>query len=374
MKKYFAFLVVLSVFAARLSAERVMVINDADSSPITGASVFSATGLILGMTDADGITPELSDSDFPLSVRSIAFKEGIIDKGVDTLRMKVDTYDLPGVTVKPGERPIIHIITYVREFCNGATSCDTAMAFSEYMLESFHVEDKVKGFRRYDSLPKVKADLHYVRCTGGSWGDSVALADKGIDVANELSFVPDMVNLPIEETHDETDAIKNGALNDTVQGEYGPAMVIRKGETAYIVTGDLLSSKKNHKYSPNILKLLGMTTEFYEIIASFAYLPNDKGKYDINDFIYGTTSIKALGKGKWIKKFLNVKESVDMSSFIEVYPVEITYLTLDEYKEMRDNRETIEFRRPGYMLPLLPAVKKLTESVAGFSKQKSIGS
>lgn len=76
MKKYFAFLVVLSVFAARLSAERVMVINDSDSSPITGASVFSATGLILGMTDADGMTPELSDSDFPLSVRLDCFQRG----------------------------------------------------------------------------------------------------------------------------------------------------------------------------------------------------------------------------------------------------------------------------------------------------------
>lgn len=216
MKKYFAFLVVLSVFAARLSAERVVVINDADSSPIAGATVFSARGLILGMTDADGLTPELSDSDFPLSIRSIAFKEGIIDKGTDTLRMKVDTYDLPGVMVKPGERPVTRVMSYVREYCSGVTSTDTMMLYSEYMLESYDVENKVKGFRGGDRYPKIKAVKRYARLVDSVGRDSVVMSDDRHSELSELAFVPGFLIIPVEVV-EEPDAIKNGAVSDTVQ-------------------------------------------------------------------------------------------------------------------------------------------------------------
>lgn len=362
MKKYFAFLVVLSVFAARLSAERVVVINDADSSPIAGATVFSARGLILGMTDADGLTPELSDSDFPLSIRSIAFKEGIIDKGTDTLRMKVDTYDLPGVMVKPGERPVTRVMSYVREYCSGVTSTDTMMLYSEYMLESYDVENKVKGFRGGDRYPKIKAVKRYARLVDSVGRDSVVMSDDRHSELSELAFVPGFLIIPVEVV-EEPDAIKNGAVSDTVQGKYGPATITNKNDNRLLIIGDMLSSYKNHKYSPNIFKLLGMTTEMSEWLASLAYRPNDTGKYDIRDCLYSTTSIKALGKGKWIKKGLGVKEPVELSCYIELYPVEINYLTLDEYKEMRDDRNKIEFKRPVYAQPLLPSVSHLIEHV-----------
>ena len=48
-----------------------------------------------------------------------------------------------------------------------------------------------------------------------------------------------------------------------------------------------------------------------------------------------------------------------MDTYIELYPVDIEYLTLADYKTLRDAYEIIPFRRPSPLAPLSPSVATL---------------
>lgn len=358
MKKYITFLVlsVLSIFCA--VAKRVAVVDAADLSPVVGATVFSSSGLILGVTDADGMTPDTPASSFPLNVRSLSYKEGIADMSVDTLEMVVDTYTLPEVTVVPGERPVVKVISYVREYATGATDRDTIKMFSEYMIETYNVAEKVKGYRSYDAVPKIKAVKRYAQYVGSENRDSVASPEDD----EFISFMTELVMIPVSDIS-ETDAMVNGAVVDTVMGKYSWASIYRKSDGIFTVTADALSNHKNHQYSPNIFKLIGFTMDMREMSLSYVYKANDRGSYSVHDLIYGVSSSNVLGRGKWIKKAFNTKNPVEMDCYLELYPVEINYLTVDEYKELRADRTKMEFRKPDNLQPLLPSVKRLIDRV-----------
>lgn len=125
----------------------------------------------------------------------------------------------------------------------------------------------------------------------------------------------------------------------------------------------MLSNYKNHVYSPNVYKFFGLTIDIREMNLSFAYKANPSGKYNIHDFLYEISSANILGRGKWIKKAFKTKNPVEIDSNVEVYPVEINYLTVDEYKEQRKEHNKLEFRIPDNALPVLPSVQRLIDRI-----------
>lgn len=359
MKKYIAFLVLSVLSVSGVMAKRVAVVDAVDASPLVGATVFSSSGLILGTTDVDGFTPDVSASLFPLNVRSLGYKESVASVMSDTLKMIADTYTLPEVTVVPGDRPITRVIYYAREYDTGATDRDTLKLFSEYMIDTYNVEKnaKVKGYRRYDSIPKLKAVKRYAHYTGADGCDSVASPEDADYISNIRMLFSADVDM------DEPEAILNGAVTDTIMGKYSWNAVAKKSGGLFTVTADALSNYKNHKYSPNFMKLLGLTTDFRELSLSFVYNANDRGKYNIHDLIYRVTSANLLCRGKWIKKEFKTKNPVEMNSYVELYPIVINYLTVEEYMELRDDKTKMEFREPDNLQPLLPAVERIIKRV-----------
>lgn len=353
----------LSLFAVSLgaSAGNVVVVDSVDSVPLSGATVIAQTGMIAGITDGDGRIA-VNEKDWPLTVRSLGYSSVTIDEKTDTLRLAPAAYALPEVVVSPGERPITRVICYAREYCSGATSTDTMQMYSEYMIECFGADGKVKGYKKGDSRPTTRNVRRYARRVNSEGLDSVARPRSGDD-ETFLSFMDCVVDVPMYAI-EESEAIINGALADTVQGKYCPKFIYRKTDNLYLKTTDLLSDYKDHKWSPFLFKLFGLTMDINNANFSLAYKANNSGKYGIGDLVYGTYGISILGRGKWIKKMFRSKDSVDMDCYVEVYPVDIEYCTVEEYKEMRnDSYRIVEFQKPLNLQPLPPSVQALIDKV-----------
>ena len=114
-------------------------------------------------------------------------------------------------------------------------------------------------------------------------------------------------------------------------------------------------------YSPIIAKMMGFTIDFKEMDIQHAFQANNVGKYYPGDLVFGKLNFNMLARGKWFKKMMNTKEPLDMNYYAEFYPVEVTYHTVDEYKELIKKPSPIEFKEPDNLQPLPPAVQALVE-------------
>jgi len=346
-----------------VQSRNLVVIDSEDNSPVTGASVIDCSGIISGFTNNRGIVGDISDRAYPLTVRCLGYKSIEIADPVDTLRLAVDTYSLPEVVVKQGERPIIRTISYAREYCTGVNGTDTIQLFSEYMAETFNIESKkVKGYRSYDAVPTIKGIRRVMRRVNAAGLDSVGQPQNNEDF---LSFFGNISFIPTD-VFAESDSLRSGLVPaDTVYGKYAPKRILRKTKNLFVVQNDALADHKGHRWSPAFFKLLGLTMEMQSVNASFAYSPNERGSYGINDFIYGTYSCHILGKGKWIRKMFGADKPVEMDCYVELYPVSTTHITVDEYKELREDWTRIPIESSPLAPPLHPSVQSMIDRVGG---------
>lgn len=357
------FLLALTLFCPFLcgAAADIVLVDGKDGTILAGATVVDWSGLILGMTDAGGAVRDVAESRFPLSVRCVGYDPTTIESPSDTVRMTPATYTLTEMTVASGERPIKRVVCYVREYSTGATGTDTMMLYTDYMTQSFVTEGKVKGYDSFHARPNAIAVRRYARLSNAEGLDSVARPGNDDDLTM-LSWMENIAKIP-SLTYEEREAISNGAPSDTIFGKYGPKTIFRKTNGLYMQQHDLLSDKKNHVMSPFFFKLLGFTMNFEEFNLSLAHKSNGTGKYTLYDFVYGTYSLHVKARGKWIKKLMHTKDPIEMDCYVELYPIDITNLTVEEYKELSKDYIPVPFQQPENLQPLPPAVDALVERV-----------
>ena len=359
--KYSVAVLALALLACPLRAQNTITFVDgSDRTPVAGATVVDRSGVIAGMTDAAGTLAGLHPEQYPLSVRSLGYEAATVTAHTDTVALAPAVIELAEVAVSTAERPVRRVVCFAREYCTGATGTDTMQMYSEYMLEMFCTDGKVKGYSKYDRTARIKAARRYSRHVGED-RDSVARPKHGDD-ETMLSFVGLLVSVP-EDDVNETEAIAAGAAADTVQGKYCPATIYRRTPELLIVSSDKLSNQKDHKMSPAIFKLFGLSMEMREFATADAFALNDSRTYGIADYVYGTASMNILGTGKWIKKAFRSKVPVDIRCYVELYPVDITNISVDEYKELRKDRGPLRFSTPHNLLPQLPSAQALIERV-----------
>ena len=244
------------VFAAlNMSAQGLVTVVDSARTPVAGASVISSSGLIVGFTDAAG-TIKAGERDYPLSVRCLGYEAATVSAPCDTVYMQDATFSLPEVVVSTAGRPIARVVTYARGYCTASIGGDTVRAFGEYMLEYFFADGKVKGYKKSDSQSSVKASRMFL---------SLPRTEEGDSSMQNGAFLFYIITCPIELSHErieETEAIRGGAVTDTVPGKYGPEFFYRKNERIYSVEKDELANYKNHSRGHWLLKLLGFNMIF----------------------------------------------------------------------------------------------------------------
>lgn len=354
----------LSAFLSQIAWGQgyITVVDSSDMSPVEGATVISNNGLILGITDKMGKIAVNPKKDFPIEIRNLGFESVTISQPSDTVALIPATYSLSEITVKPGDRPIAKAICYAREYCSGATSTDTLQLYADYMLVSYLAEEKVKGYKSSDRNPSPRAVRRVARISDSKGLDSISTPGKDDDI-NFLSFRDVLPNLPSGVVV-EPDAFKTGAVADTVMGKFSPKNIYKKTDNLFTITIDGLGDYENHRWSPLLFKLIGMTIEMDKLQGAYAYNLTSNGRYGLNDFIYSTGALHGLAKGKMFKLFLHNKSELDLDCYTEFYPVDIEFLTVEEYKEDRKEKTPIPFKTPKNLQPLPPAVIRMIGRVA----------
>lgn len=369
----------LMLLAGGLFAESsdVVVVDAEDNSPVVAASVFSQKGKIIGITGLDGKIAGVSPDDFPVMVKSLGYRSAEVDSLCGTIALPRETYELGEVIISPKDRPIMRAICYVREYETMVISYeigDTAqisIAFKPYtesMGDFYLATTKVKKFKNSYRLP-ISRCYSSGDVEGKIDGNTLAV-DTLIHIGDTLEIkhnqsltvftVDDDFPIP-DATVNEADKIRQGAKSDVIMGKHGIKTIARKENNVYIETVDGLADKKNHKYSPNALKLFGLTSDLTKETYITAYRGNNSGVYNPWDLLYRTISSEVLLKGKLWRFPFKTKKPIAMKSYVEIYPVAIEFLTVDEAKEMQENPPKVEFRRSPIATLLPPRIKAMVE-------------
>lgn len=342
-------------------SKNTVVVGTDDNEIVARATVISRNGMILGVTDDKGRLPAVAEKDYPIVIRSLGYKEQAVAEPADTVRLAMESYNLPEIAVVGDERPVMRVICYVREYSSAATPSDTIQMYSEYMAESFiPVKEKVKGYKNGDQRIRVLNKRQYARHADAQ-GDSVFVPGKDEDPYYYLAFAEMISEVPSK--YSETSRIKGGATADTVAGKYGPKFIFSKGNDRYIVHKDALADYAGHKYSPSVLKLLGVTMDITQLSRTLAFASNEQEKYTAVDFISGSYNTHVVGRGKWLKKVFKAEASVDLDCYVELCPIDVTFLTVDEYKDLRKEKKELPFPALENIPAALPSAKSIVDRV-----------
>ena len=355
---------VMSFYA--MASERLVVVDDETSEPLPASTVFSRSGIIIGLTDADGGIKIASDNDFPVTVRCMGYEPMVCDSGIEVVRMKAELFGLQELVVVPVDRPVLHLLCYIREYVSGVTGNDTVIAFNEHMGDFFlPTRKKVKGFKAKSSPRFLRSRLHS-RIADGNGLDSIFVPE----YRDDTFAWEDLVALPYEAVS-ETEAIRAGSRTDSVAGKYAVKLSMRRTDNLYMVQTDYLADVKSHSFSPFILKMLGLTIDFNELQGRWAYKSNAKGEYTPADIISGTFSLSVIGRGRWIKKAFKTDSPVQMYSFYEIYPVDAEYLTVEDAKAvLKDGAPLPQMTVSSNAPALSPAIQRMVDVCARSVKSK----
>lgn len=360
MRRLVSLILCIAIFVARSAAKEFIVVDAFDSGPIVGATVFGRSGVIKGLTNETGCI-SIGENEIPATIRCVGYEPFIAMLSDDTIRMAPSAYQLNEVVVTPADRPIKRVLCFAREYSTGITGSDTMQYYCEYMAEAFVVDGKVRGYKRSDSRPAAKNHRRYARIVREG-RDSIFIPTRQDDIT-ELSWFDFMAFIP--EKEDAPEAILNGFEADTLSGKYGPKFIYGRKNGYYTVTADILSDHKNHKWSPFIFKLIGFTVDIEAGSWTMTFADRGAPSYSIHDFVCGTYNLHIVGRGKWLKKIFNTQQPIEMDTYLELFPVEITNCTVEEYREKRDDYTPVEFQYPSNILPLSPAVESLVNSSTG---------
>lgn len=79
MKHTFILLISALLFCCPVDAQE-RVIDSTDRSPISAASIFDATGNMVGFTLSDGVFSEIPASAYPITLRCMGYEQLIIER------------------------------------------------------------------------------------------------------------------------------------------------------------------------------------------------------------------------------------------------------------------------------------------------------
>ena len=155
------FLIIGFLFFFASADGQKRVIDAVDHSPVAAASIFDATGNMVGFTWSNGEFSEIPESAYPITVRCMGYEMLVIERSEDkTWEMIPMAYELDEVVIVPVNRNVLKQTFYVREYTSMYNETDTITYFSEYMADRFIPTSKDAKFGGNTSL-RMLADRHY---------------------------------------------------------------------------------------------------------------------------------------------------------------------------------------------------------------------
>lgn len=305
----------------------------------------------MALSDASGNVELPVRPEWPLRVRCLGFEEAVALAGTDTVYMCESAIGLPAVEVSASGRDVVRLICYVREYAGAVNEDDSLTMFSEYMVDYFFPMTGVKKFKAH-TTPRTLAWRAYCRHTDSQGRDTVEYCSDDVRTLSWLQLAridPTTIHY---------------TANDSVYGKYGYKSITRMGADALGVYRDMLADHKDHRMSPWFLKLLGLTVDITELYAAHTYAANESGEYGPEDVVSCTYSLKMLGRGKLFKLVFDNKRPVNITSYLEIYTVDRTYMSVAEAKTLlKGHPDIIPMAVPEYANPLDAPTQALVERV-----------
>lgn len=353
MKNWFGLL--LFLFASVCQAAEVIKTVDADDMmPVQGATVFSKSGVILGITDRNGEIKIDNEQYFPILISSIGYSQVTVsDNQQKVIKLVPAVYELAEVVVNAEEHPVKHVMCYIREYLSGTPNNDTLIFYNEHMADFFLTNGKVKGFKSRNT-PRILASNLYAKICKQEVGDSVFKPQRRDEMFtwDNLASLPDIVLAPGK-------VLTEGKTHAELPGKYSTKEIAHLSPTTFTYQLDILADHKDHTMSPAIFKLIGCTIDFTELLNTYVFERNDDNIYNIEDLISATVNMKVVGRGKWLKKIFNSDNSVNLYASYEIYPVSTEYLTVEEAKECLKDSPAINMQRSPNCQPIPEEIQEI---------------
>lgn len=367
MKHTITLLLGTLIFCTPIDAQQ-RVIDAIDHSPVSAASIFDASGNMVGYTLSDGTFSEIPESAYPITLRCIAYEQLIVERAEDkTWEMTPSVYNLEELVIVPVKRNILKQTFYVREYFSMSNSTDTVTFFTEHMADRFVPTSKDAKFGRSSSLRILKS-RHYSHYQ--------LFGEDSVGVDTESPF-PSMLTI-IKLNEGEVTAPESFKESDNPlklnekAGKSGKVLIQKQNAHTFTTIKGLLAENEEHKVSPWPLKLLGITMEFNQLYITHAYRVNDKGVYLPNDLMEASLVMVADGRGKFLRKALKSDKPIVIRCMIELYSVDNDYLSKKEAKDEYKNKPTdVKFVIPSTVPPLNGATQRLVERANTETKIKN---
>ena len=364
MKHTFILLISALLFCCPVDAQE-RVIDSTDRSPISAASIFDATGNMVGFTWSDGEFSEIPASAYPVTLRCMGYEQLIIERPENkTWEMTPIVYELEEVVVVPVKRNILKQTFYVREYFSMSNETDTVTFFNEHMADRFVPTSKDAKFGGKSKLRLLESR---------QYGHYQLFGQDSITTNPETMF-PSMVTIfePIDKEIAIPESFKKATKFHEVPGKSGMELIAKQNDQTFTISVDALADTKDHKISPWPLKLLGFTMEINQAYVTQAYRVNDKGIYQPKDLLEFRIVMQADGRGKYLRKALKSDKPVVIRCMVEMYIVDRDYLSKEEAKAAYKNKPTdVKFVIPSTVPPLNEATRRMVERANAEAKNKN---
>ena len=365
MKHTFILLISALLFCCPVDAQE-RVIDSTDRSPISAASIFDATGNMVGFTLSDGVFSEIPTSAYPITLRCMGYEQLIIERPENkTWEMTPIAYELEEVVVVPVKRNILKQTFYVREYFSMSNQSDTVTFFIEHMADRFVPTSKDAKFGGSSKLRILKSRQYAHFQLFGK--DSISTDPETMFPSMATIFEPIDNEIPTPKSFKESG---NTTKLHEEPGKSGISLIVKQNDQTFSMIVDALADTKEHKISPWPFKLLGFTMDINQAYVTQVYRVNDKGVYQPKDLLESSIVIQADGRGKFLRKVLKSDKPVLIRCLDELYVVDREFLSKEEAKAAYKNKPTdVKFVVPSTVPPLNEATRRLVERANAETKK-----
>ncbi len=348
-----------------IPTQATVVADSVTHIPLPNASVYSNSGIAIGVSNGKGVLPRISQENYPITIRYIGFKDMIVlHENQDTVFLSENISELPEVVVKSRRERLLHILAYVREYSTLSTYTDTVFLFREkmvdYMLPS-HDKMKFKGW----TTPRVLTSKSYYRFTNDIGLDSVSdVSRHHFSWSDWIGMVP-RAALPV--------VLRNTLIcTDTVYGKYSPTEIWLRKNDSVSVNVDVLADITSRKWVPVLAGFFRKDLDFERFRVKYNYDNIAGDSLSALNLTGYSFNIESNGRGHSMFRFNRIDEPFFVSTNAVVYILDKEHITVKEAKKWENRRfdtEETGIYEPLEAPALSPSILALIDRVNNIDKE-----
>lgn len=347
-----------------------LVVDSVSGMPLAKASVFGRGGKLLGLCDDNGVTPELTSSDYPITVNYAGYQPSSVSWGnPGKIFLRETALELPEVVISSARQQVVRLKAYIREYSNLLDDKGMNVTlFREKMVDFMFPLKDTKKFEGWQK-PRLLGVRSYYQFSDGLSLDSVSNFYPRHFSWSDWIGIPDSFMLPMSLRNPADVAI----VTDTVKGKSTASSIWRRQGNRLYVDVDVLTDVSNRKWIPKFRKSFYDDVDFTEFDIQYLYddISGDRiYPWDISRITY---SIQSNGLNRFYDKPLVYNGIAQyMDTYAEIYIYDREIMTVKEARKL-DNKipdfEGAFFIPPG-VPELQPSMLALVERVNSIDHNK----